>query len=98
MTSGGEGPVPRRSRGPSRIDQGHDGEDDMVREGLPGRADVLQSRVNRCQHPPIVAGLALLRRSQMRITVPQTLYVYYTYGNGLAGAIPLVTIAVNRCN
>lgn len=30
-----------RGVGPIRIDQGYDGEDDMLREGFPGRTDIL---------------------------------------------------------
>jgi len=47
-----------------RVDEGEDGEDDMLGKRSPGRAKPCEPQVNRCQIVPIGAGVALLRRCQ----------------------------------
>ena len=45
-----------------RVDEGKDGEDDVLRERSPSRAKACEAGVNRCQIVQTGARVALLRR------------------------------------
>jgi hypothetical protein len=45
-----------------RVDEGEDGQDDVLGEPSPSRAKAREACVNRCQFVKIRAGVALLRR------------------------------------
>jgi hypothetical protein len=45
-----------------RVNEGDDGEDDVLRERTPGRTKACETDVNRCQIMQIGAWVALLRR------------------------------------
>jgi len=47
-----------------RVDEGEDGEDDVLGEGSLGLAKMCETRVNGCQVVSIGAAVALLRRCQ----------------------------------
>ena len=70
------------------VDEGKDGQDDVLGKRSPGCAKDCEAGVNLCQIVQIGAGVALLRRCQRDGRNPQIAIPKGTCGSRTSGAIP----------